>query len=272
MGNCPSGFQVNPAQGTTCVVQCPDDKGFETAIVDGMPACRYRNDKTVFVKLTTAQGIPPERDGTAAVISMDQIRRRNPALFNQYQQAQENFNKEFPIAYAKIEKQRKIADAFNELQAAENVRDQSPQAYQDARIRYYTLVNGDGWINEEKERITNAEVVPKVAQYMASYEDMNTRIAQQQQTLDVVNNVTDKVLSMKDEFEFATNTFSKQIRDLKNQINIERKYRKEESKSWADFLLNILILIAGGTAIVILARNMFKSKPEYRPAYTQKSY
>lgn len=272
MGNCPSGFQVNPAQGTTCVAQCPDNKGFETAVVDGMPACRYKNDKTVFVKLMSVQGVPASGNNSSAPLSLDDIRRKNPQLYNQYKQAQENFDKEFPVAYSKIEKQRRIADAFNDLQAAENVRDQSPQAYQDARIRYYTLVKGNGWVDEEKQRITTSEVVPKIAQYMASYEDMNTRITQQQQTLDVVNNVTDRVISMKDEFAFATNTFSKQIGELKNQINIERKNRKEENQSWIDFLLNILVVVAGIAAIIVLARKMLFSDKSFQSAYTQRSY
>lgn len=258
MGNCPSGFQVNPAQGMTCVVQCPEEQGFETALVDGMPACRYKTDKSVFVKLTTVEGIPPGKDNEP--ITMEEIAAKNPQLFNKYKQAKENFDKDFPVALSKVDKQRRIDDAFKDLQAAENVRDQSPQAYQDARLRYYTLVNGDAWVDQEKTRITNAEVMPKIAQYMSSYEDMNTRIAQQQQTLDVVNNVSDKVLSMKDEFAYATNTFAKQIDELKNQINIERKGRQKDNQSWMDFLLNILIVVAGIVAIVVLARKMLVGK------------
>lgn len=257
MGNCPSGFQVNPVQGLTCVVQCPDDQGFETAVVDGVPACRYKTDKSVFVKLTAVQGIQTNNNEP---ISLEDVAAKNPELFNKFKQARENFDKEFPVAMSKIDKQRRIDDAFKNLQAAENVRDQSPQAYQDARVRYYTLVNGDGWVDEEKARITNAEVMPKIAQYMASYQDMNTRINQQQQTLDVVNNVSDKVLSMKDEFAYATNTFAKQIDELKNQINIERKGRKKDNQSWMDFLLNILIVVAGIVAVVVLARKMLVGK------------
>ena len=264
MGNCPSGFQVNPAQGMTCVVQCPSQKGFETAIVDGMPACRYRNDKSVFVKLLAVSGVQAKQDNSP--MTLKEIRKMNPELFNQYIEAQEQFNKEFPVVMSKVEKQQQIDDAFQELQTAENVRDQSPQAYQDARIRYYTLVKGDEWINEEKERIVNSEVAPKIIQYMKSYQDMNTRISQQSQTLDVVNNVKDKVLSMKDDFAYTTNTFSKQIDALKNQINIERKHREKENKSWIDFILNIIIVIAGIAAVIVLARRAFSSK---KSVYTQ---
>lgn len=264
MGNCPSGFQVNPAQGMTCVVQCPVEKGFETSVVDGVPVCNYKSDKRVFVKLMT---VPSIQGGRGETVTLDDLKAQNPGMHSRYVQAKEQFDKEFPVALSKVDKQRQVEDAFKDLQAAENVRDQSPQAYQDARMRYYTLVNGDKWVDEEKERITKAEVVPKIAQYMASYQDMNTRIAQQQQTLDVVNNVTDKVLSMKDEFAYATNTFAKQIDELKNQINIERKGREKDNKSWTDFLLNILIVIAGIAAVVVLARRMLRGRAA--SVYTQ---
>lgn len=263
MGNCPSGFQVNPAQGMTCVVQCPTEKGFETAIVDGMPACRYRRNKSVFVNLLPVMGVQAKRDNTST--TMDELKTIDPNLFNKYKQAEEQFNKEFPIALSKVEKQDQIEDAFQDLQAAENVRDQSPQAYQDARIRYYTLVKGDNWVNEEKERIIQSEVGPKVGQYLDAYQDMNSRLMQQQQTLDVVNNVKDKVISMKDEFAYATNTFSKQIDQLKNQINIEKKKRDVDNKSWIDFILNIVIVVVGIVAVVILAQRVF-----FRSVYTQK--
>jgi hypothetical protein len=267
MGNCPSGFQVNPAQGLTCVVSCPGEKGFEVSIVDGVPVCSYKHDSSVFVKLTPVQGFQGSLADPNPTITLDSIKEQNPDLYNKYAQAMEQFEKDFPIAFSKIEKQQKINDAFKDLQAAENVRDQSPQAYQEARIRYYTLTKGGSWVDEEKTRITDSEVAPKIIQYMNSYQDMSTRIAQQQQTLDVVNNVKDKVLSMKDEFAYATNAFSKQIDELKNQINIERTRRKRESKSWIDFLLNVLLVVAGIVAVGAIIRRQSRMK---RAAYTQR--
>jgi ATP-dependent Zn protease len=71
---------------------------------------------------------------------------------------------------------------------------------------------------------------------------------------------------MKDEFEFATNTFSKQIDALKNQINIEKKERQKDNKTWIELIFNILIVIAGIVAVVLLARKMMST-----PAYTQRS-
>ena len=255
--SCPSGFQANPTNGTTCVVECPKDKGFETSVVDGMAVCTYKNDNSIYVKLKSV--FPPSPGEATTVENM-----------KSYSQAKDEFDKDFAVEYAKIDNKQKIEDAFKDLQAAENVRDQSPQAYQDARIRYYTLLKGDKWINEEKERITNSEVAPKILQYMSSYQDMSTRIAQQRQTLDVVNSVKDKVLSIKDEVAYATDTFSKQISELKNQINIERKSHKEEKKSWIDLILNIVIVVLTIIVIIVLFRRGFrKSAYTQRPGYYQ---
>jgi hypothetical protein len=61
-----------------------------------------------------------------------------------------------------------LTDAFRDLQKAENVRDKSPEAYQVARTAYYTLLKGDTWLNEEKQRIAGAEVAPEVQKYQGS--------------------------------------------------------------------------------------------------------
>lgn len=261
MGNCPSGFQVNPTQGMTCVAECPSQKGFDVGVVDGMPACVYREDKSIFVKLTPVMGI----QGTAAEpnvsVSLESLKTNKRDLYDKYMQALEDFNKKFPVEFAKVEKDTKLRNAFNELQQAENARDQSPQAYQDARMRYYTLAKGDAWIEEEKKRIKDAEVAPRVTQYVSSYKDMTTRLSQQKQTKEIIDAVRDKVMVMQDDFKYSIDTFNKQIGTLKNQINIEKKQREKDNKQWIDFVLNILLVLVGLFTIVVIARKLF-SKPK----------
>ena len=93
-----------------------------------------------------------------------------------------------------LDKETLLKDAFSALQEAENIRDKSPQAYQDARIRYYTLLKGDDWVEEEKKRVLVSEVGPKVSSYMTSYYDMLRRTNQQRRTMDAVKAVKDKML------------------------------------------------------------------------------
>jgi hypothetical protein len=159
----------------------------------------------------------------------------------------------------KVARDVQLADAFRDLQLAENVRDKSPQAYQDARIRYYTLLNGERWIESERTRVQAAEVAPKVQSYMTSYQDMATRRTQQQRTMDIVKAVKDKVVSMKDDFKMTTNVFSKQIGELKNQIELEKKkslQEKEETMSWIHMLVNVLMVVFAIAAIVVLVRKL----------------
>lgn len=253
MASCPSGFQVNPTQGTTCVVECPAQKGFDIGVVESMPACVYRDDKSIFVKLTAVPG--------TLEATIEKLKTTNVNLYNKYVQAQSDFDTKFPVQASKVDKNKQITDAFNELQAAENVRDQSPQAYQDARMRYYTLTKGDGWLDEEKERIKESEVAPRVTQYVSSYKDITARLSQQKQTQEIMTAVRDKVAGMRDDFKYTIDTFNKQVDTLRNQINIEKKQREKDNKYWIDLILNLLIVILGLFTVVVLARKLF-AKPK----------
>lgn len=268
MGNCPSGFQLNPAGQFSCVVGCPETQGFDLRNINGEPHCVYRDRPDVKLLLKPAPAInvaPREKTPT-----LQELKSLNPELHAAYMAAQEDYNTKLPLVTSQIEKEQQVKDAFNALQRAENVRDQSPQAYQDARNRYYTLTKGESWTNEESKRIANAEVNPKVNQYVQVRTDLTTRLNQQQQTIDVVNSVKDKVLSMRDDFAYTTNTFSKQISDLKNQINIEKKkteIQKVEVFSWVDMFLNILITVLVLGLLIVLVRKVM-SKKQSPPAYT----
>jgi hypothetical protein len=257
MGNkCPSGFQNNPANAVLCVRECPRQQGFELQIRNGVPACVYKSRPDVSFTLATASAFTDQEIAKYPTINL--IPPNVPAKL-QYVAADEKFKADLAIASQKVNKEAQLADAFKDLQLAENVRDKSPQAYQDARIRYYTLLNGDKWIEEERQRVVASEVVPKVASYMSSYQDLTNRQNQQQRTMDVVKAVKDKVISMKDDFKMTTNVFGKQIQELKSQIEIERRKgaeQKEEIQSWIHYLVNTLLVVFAIAAIITIVRKL----------------
>lgn len=272
MGNsCPSGFQTSPVSPLSCVVQCPDTQGFDTRNINGEPYCVYRDRPASRLLLKQAPSVQLKEG--QPLPTLERLQTENPTLYQQYKTIKDDYDKNMPIVVGQIDKNTRLDDAYRALQTAENVRDQSPQAYQDARIRYYTLLRGDGWVNEESQRIAAAEANPKVDQYRQIQTDLKTRLNQQQQTIDVVNSVKDKVLSMKDDFAHTTNTFSKQIAELKNQIELEKKktvVEKAEMFSWVDLFLNILItILVFGLLITIVRKTM--SKPP-TTTYTSSSY
>lgn len=255
MGNCPSGFQFSPSLQYMCVVECPTTQGLELRNINGEPFCVYRDRPEVKIPLRQVATPPPAPEQTGR-LTLEQLQTTNPAVYPDFKAAKDDFDTKLPVVMNQIQRNTQIADAFRELQNAENVRDQSPQAYQAARIRYYTLVNGDGWVNEESRRIAAAEVNPKVTQYTQMKNDLKARLNQQQQTIDVATNVKDKVLTMRDDFAYTTNAFAKQISDLKNQINIEKKKASEEKievMSGVDMTLNLIItaLLVGLLVLVV---------------------
>lgn len=275
MGNCPSGsrFRLSPV-GFGCVMQCPADKGFDTMVVGGKPTCAYKKDVSKFVTLNMLPATPFDQK-TKRAQTIEEVRRNDPATYAKYKQEEERFDKDFAVVYGNIEKDVKTRDAFQELQAAENVRDQNPQAYQDARVRYYTLVKGDTWKNEERERIARAETLPAVAKFRQQAQQFETQINQQQRTLDVVTGVKDKVLSIRDELQYSVAAFGKQLAGLKSEIQIQRRMQGEKKESpfqWLEILINLVLILSSIAVAFVLYRKFARGSQQSAPTYTPYAY
>lgn len=267
MGNCPSEFVVSPVGFGQCVAPCPADKGYELVGNANGALCQYTADSTFNVKLLPVPAIqlqpgqapPSYKTLPNANIYETELKRAHGAL---------------AVMYGKIDAKTKVNAAFAKLQDAENVRDESPESYNAARVGYYTLIKGDTWINQEKARIAKTEAQPVIDNYNASYKDMNAQANQQKATIDVVNGVKDKLLTVQDDMAYSVNAFSKQIADIKNKINIDRQHRKQveenSNNSWIDIFLNILIALTTISAIFIVARKlMHKDTPIQTPSSFQ---
>lgn len=261
MGNtlarCPTGFQSSPSTVFKCVYSCPETQGFILQSVDGNPHCVYKNNVQYKLPLTQADAVFLDNKDTAP-LTLERVKQINPEVYNQYKTAKDNFNRDYPVLYQSIDKEIKLADAFKALQDAENARDQSPQAYQEARVRYYTLLKGDTWKTEEKDRIAKAEVEPAVTRFQQLRDQAMAQIQQQQVTKDVVTGVKDKVVNLRDELKYSVDTFGKQITDIKNQIQMQNQKRltekvKTSPTEWIDWLLNglIVVLLVAGVLLVL---------------------
>lgn len=245
--------------GGQCVVRCPWNKKFDFGQdTNGGYSCIYRPDPEFKYSLTPV----------AATIfkgwTLDELKAANPQASTDFTAELDRVDKEFAVVYGNIDKQKKINDAFKDLQKAENVRDQSPSAYQSARTAYYTLVKGEGWINEERERVSKAEVAPEVQKYRDAVNAVNVRTQEQQKTIDVVNGIKDKVLSLKDDFQYSVNTFGDQLEKVKIQLNMENRSREKERDNtwaWVDLILNVLLVAVLLYAVYTVARRYFLHRP-----------
>jgi len=235
---------------------CPWEKKF---VRRGGPEgfkCVYWPDEEHSVTLVTVGSTA--FDGT----TLEDLQRKNPGEAAGFTSEKARFEQEMTKVYANMDKQKKINDAFKDLQAAENARDKSPEAYQTARSAYYTLLKGTEWINEERERVSAAEVAPTIKKYQDAVSAINVRKTEQQKTIDIVNGIKDRVLSLKDDFKYSVNTFSDQLEKVKIQLNMENRSREKEKDNtwaWVDFILNVLLVVALLYAIYSFGRQYYMS-------------
>ena len=246
MGQCPSGFA--PAATGACVRKCPNNQQFFLLTENNQPRCTYKPDPSKFVNLTPVANMPFKGFDKPAM-TMDELKTADPELYSTVTKESERVDAEIAVHLAAIDKAQKLEASFKALQDAENVRDEAPEAYQAARVAYYTLAKGPEWIEGEKERVSKAEADPEIQRYMTSYKDVMDRKTAQQRTQDVMRSVNEGVLSLKDDVQYTTKTFQNQIANIKNQINIERRGREKAEgeegpfTNWVDMLLNLLIIV-----------------------------
>jgi hypothetical protein len=258
MGNCPSEFVVSPVGFGACVIPCPAQKNYELRVGDkGVLSCVYTGDTSITVPVLPVPAV--QKPG----LPFSYKELPNASV---YETELNRFKAAFAVADANVDKAVKVKTAYDKLQLAENARDQSPDAYQQARVGYYTLVKGDKWIEEERQRIANVEAQPVINNLVAMRDDLNGRIGQQKSTIDVVNGVKDKVLSVEDDLQYSVSAFQKQIGNIRNQIRMDKKKQIEtaaQAGSWVDTLLNWLITLTTLIAIVFIVRYIIRRRSAF---------
>jgi hypothetical protein len=265
MGQCPSSFV--PYQGA-CVRQCPPTQ-FTFLTDNNQPRCVSKYDQTKRVTLIPVGAIPQEQG--RPLPTMESLRQSDPSRYAMFKTESDRVDAELAIIQSEMDKSKQVEDAFKELQRAENVRDKSPEAYERARVNYYSMIEGPEWVETEKERIAKVDVDPMVTQYKQSYDALMSRRQNQQRTQDVMNSVKEGVLTLKDDFKYTTGIFKEQIENLKNQINLERRGRETPETDatdfykWIDALLNLFIIGGLLYAVFVFWRKL-GSQPQ-QPAY-----
>ena len=261
---CPTPFES--VGNLACVMPCPSERGFERRSNIGEFRCVYKDDPKYFTRLNTVSAAVFEGS------TLQDLQNKDAAIYSNFLKEKDRFNGEIVIVYEKIGKDTKLRDAFKRLQDAENVRDQMPSAYQQARTTYYTLLKGDTWKEEERQRLLKAEVKPIVDSMRQSKNDIMRQYENQQKTIDVVKGLKDKVLSLKSDVKYAADTFKDQLEKVENAINRERRERTATPETsiytWFDTILNIAIVSSLLYVVFLLYRKL--SRPGY--FYPQQPY
>jgi hypothetical protein len=252
---CPVGFVVSTTG--QCVPSCPSGDGLDNRLVGGEARCVYRQDQTKFFALKPSPIVPLNRatDFAPTVASLQTTR---PALYPAYKEAQDDFATKKALLLSQISTAKLVSDAFRELQTAENARGENPQAYQDARIRYYTLTQGDAWATAERRRLLNAEVLPTIVPYQQSIGFIAERQTQQAGTKSAVEAVKAKLITLKDDFRLTTTTLSKQVSELRNQIELQKRRALQQQAKTSEWFINLILIVLSLVVIGILIRRLMR--------------
>jgi hypothetical protein len=229
------------------------------AVISGMPSCETKDESGNTLASFTLTSYPFKPPAGSSEEDFRDWRMTQIEAGKQTREA-------YIVAEASLDKSKKESAAFSSLQKAENARG-SPDgesAYEKARVAYYTLTKGDTWLSEEQDRIANTEAQPVIASLFSKYNSLKERREQQQSTIDVMNGVKDRVLGVRDDLKFSVTQFQKQIGDIKNQINKDKRAQTEviaQTSSWIDVFLNWLIAIVTIIAIFLVARRFVGLAP-----------
>lgn len=201
--------------------------------VDPNPSCVYNGNSRYYVPVQNVNIRSPQA-------TFDQAKRSFDSAIQAMNSGQ--------IGRANL-----IETAKQALLNAENGRAADPAGYQRARVSYYTLLFGDTWTNDERERVRAAVVEPAAQRYLSQVLGLQSQLDSQSRYSDIVRNTSESVLSAKNNFQYVVSKFSEQL----DKIHVETEKKRKEAKdrdlsflSTIDDVLNwaiiILLLIAVG--------------------------
>jgi hypothetical protein len=75
-----------------------------------------------------------------------------------------------PPCDLECQKQKKLVTLKRDLDSRDPIKD--PEGYERARIAYYTLLRGQGWLAQEKSRVAKEEVEPVLSSYRQRFDSL----------------------------------------------------------------------------------------------------
>ena len=264
MGNqqfkCPTEATPTPGAPFTCVISCIDPSGknkFELRNVDGSPRCVSKDDPDVSVNLVP---VPVVQRSDTKAFSIDSLKSTDEEAYGRYSKEFDRFKAEMVVAAGNIDRDREIQAASAAVLAAAG-RD---QATVDAAAANYLRVTGnpdaaaytvDRGIRKDLDTATD--------RFVEEYRFLMNQSNQQQDTLDLITTVKDNLFSVKDDLEYSVGTFDKQISDIQNQINKNKRVHEQavDYGAWMMFGLNIAVVLALLYTIWVLGSKFTKKTP-----------
>lgn len=167
---------------------------------------------------------------------------------------------EIPVCDANCQRQKELTGLRTALDMATANKTSDPEAYQRARIAYYTAAEGQGWLDKERTRIGEEEVGPVVTQINDKYKALNEEKKNQSMFMTAIDVMKNENSQNKQELNYiydqtAQNTQNKLTTDRTNELGGNTLI----SGSYYPLLFQVLIAILFVIIIVLLYRRFVPS-------------
>jgi hypothetical protein len=134
------------------------------------------------------------------------------------------------------QKKKELKEALDLMNSA------PPESYEQARIHYYTLKEGQGWLRTEKERLATIEVDPILSELTSKFTKLN-----QTQNNEPTHEIGD---------ESETRYLYRRFLEEKDKVGVVNRLNQlgfsENSNSWFSYILDILITLIGLVCVYLL--------------------
>jgi hypothetical protein len=151
------------------------------------------------------------------------------------------------------QRQKQLDGLKTALDTATDNKDTNPEAYEQARIAYYTLLNGQTWLVGEKDRIAEEEIAPVITNYSNQFKELKDKKKQQTIFVNLSSALTAQQKEDENEVKFLNTQVGKYINDtdLLNRLS-QLKNVAQPEYDWLHYLLYGIIGLLGVYTLYLL--------------------
>jgi len=152
-----------------------------------------------------------------------------------------------PVCDLECQRQKTLATLETAMQQAAINKRTDPETYEQARIAYYTLLNGQSWLDAEKLRIAKQEIEPVVSKYSMKFNNLKG----EKKMNAIFENLASALKSQEASDEQDNGFLQKQLNKETDKLNILNRLSQlsastgPPSVSYIPILLDILMIILG---------------------------
>lgn len=120
-----------------------------------------------------------------------------------------------------------------------------PSGYEQARIAYFTLLNGPGWLAQEKQRIAKEDVEP----VLSSFRQQFNALKGEQQSQGIFQNLANALKAQEGADEQSNAFLKKQLMAEKDKAATSDRLVQlggpQEPSQWLSWLMDVVITLLG---------------------------